>query len=315
MTTCIPGIALQQFQVKKKQDLLHMEFYHHLPSWALNEQMSYFSSFSDKWSRDLKTAKEFPVVFKHRNSVHVEPEHPGSFCGVEALFRAMDGKVSRKNIKKWLSAKDSYTLHKPIKKKFKKYRVFYAWAISLPDKNAKTVVSAFEQIFPERVPLKLQTDAGKESTRTNFSELSQKEENRFFHDKEEYETIYIDVVDKLVYSYNNTWHRSIQMTPASVTETNQSQRIVYRVRLFPFRWPRPRLNHSSGHSVFKRSLQFLSLGPWGEAAPATSIVCVPRRKKAYEEEDAEDPRRCLSRHCKPPERASFMPLIISDWRE
>ncbi|GFY17701.1 hypothetical protein TNCV_1074361 [Trichonephila clavipes] len=34
---------------------------------------------------------------------------------------------------------------------------------------------------------------------------------------------YIDVVDKLVYSYNNTWHRSIQMTPASVTETNQSQ--------------------------------------------------------------------------------------------
>ncbi|GFY55033.1 uncharacterized transposon-derived protein F54H12.3 [Trichonephila inaurata madagascariensis] len=34
---------------------------------------------------------------------------------------------------------------------------------------------------------------------------------------------YVDVVDKLVYSYNNTWHRSIQMTPASVTETNQSQ--------------------------------------------------------------------------------------------
>ncbi|GFV97017.1 uncharacterized protein F54H12.2 [Trichonephila clavipes] len=34
---------------------------------------------------------------------------------------------------------------------------------------------------------------------------------------------YIGVVDKLVYSYNNTWHRSIQMTPASVTETNQSQ--------------------------------------------------------------------------------------------
>ncbi|GFS48894.1 retrovirus-related Pol polyprotein from transposon opus [Trichonephila clavipes] len=63
MTTCIPGIALQQFQVKKKkQDLLHMEFYHHLPSWAMNEQMSYFSSFSDEWSRDLKTTKEIPVV-------------------------------------------------------------------------------------------------------------------------------------------------------------------------------------------------------------------------------------------------------------
>ncbi|GFU61268.1 uncharacterized protein TNCV_5033271 [Trichonephila clavipes] len=75
----------------------------------------------------------------------------------------------------------------------------YAWAIPLHDKNVKTVVSAFEQIFSERVPLKLQTDAEKNTKR------------------------YIDVVDKLVYSYNNTWHRSIQMTPASVTETNQSQ--------------------------------------------------------------------------------------------
>ncbi|GFU58836.1 uncharacterized transposon-derived protein F54H12.3 [Trichonephila clavipes] len=75
----------------------------------------------------------------------------------------------------------------------------YAWAIPLHDKNAKTVVSAFEQIFSERVPLKLQTDAEKNTKR------------------------YIGVVDKLVYSYNNTWHRSIQMTPASVTETNQSQ--------------------------------------------------------------------------------------------
>ncbi|GFT32960.1 retrovirus-related Pol polyprotein from transposon opus [Trichonephila clavipes] len=56
MTTCIPGIALQQFQVKK-QDLLHMEFYHHLPSWDMNEQMSYFSSISDEWSRDLKSVQ------------------------------------------------------------------------------------------------------------------------------------------------------------------------------------------------------------------------------------------------------------------
>ncbi|GFU56880.1 hypothetical protein TNCV_2437591 [Trichonephila clavipes] len=66
MTTCIPGIALQQFQVKK-QDLLHMEFYHHLPSWAMNEQMPYFSSVSDEWSRDLKSVR-------YRDSVYVEEE-------------------------------------------------------------------------------------------------------------------------------------------------------------------------------------------------------------------------------------------------
>ncbi|GFT03833.1 hypothetical protein TNCV_3608481 [Trichonephila clavipes] len=36
--------------------------------------MSYFSSFSDEWSRDLKTTKEIPVMFKYRNSVHVESQ-------------------------------------------------------------------------------------------------------------------------------------------------------------------------------------------------------------------------------------------------
>ncbi|GFT88356.1 hypothetical protein TNCV_5074531 [Trichonephila clavipes] len=56
MTTCIAGIALQQFQVKK-QDLLHMKFYHHLPSWDINEQMPYFSSVSDEWSRDLESVQ------------------------------------------------------------------------------------------------------------------------------------------------------------------------------------------------------------------------------------------------------------------
>ncbi|GFY29022.1 retrovirus-related Pol polyprotein from transposon opus [Trichonephila clavipes] len=49
-----PGNCLAAVSSEKKQDLLHMEFYHHLPSWDMNEQMSYFSSFSDEWSRDLK---------------------------------------------------------------------------------------------------------------------------------------------------------------------------------------------------------------------------------------------------------------------
>ncbi|GFT24440.1 uncharacterized transposon-derived protein F54H12.3 [Trichonephila clavipes] len=193
--------------------------------------------------------------------VYQEPEHPGSFGDVEALFKATDGKFSRKDIKKWLSAKkkDSYTLHKPIKKKFKKNRVLvsrmnqqyqadlvdmqslskfndgyrylltcicvlskYAWAIPFLDKNAKTVVSAFEQIFYERVPLKLQTDAGKEFTNKLFQNYLKKKKIGFFMTKKNTKR-YIDVVDKLVYSNNNTWHRSIQMIPASVTETNQSQ--------------------------------------------------------------------------------------------
>ncbi|GFW35945.1 retrovirus-related Pol polyprotein from transposon opus [Trichonephila clavipes] len=52
-----PGIALQQFQVKKTRPSSYGVFYHHLPSWDMNEQMSYFSSFSDEWSRDLKSVQ------------------------------------------------------------------------------------------------------------------------------------------------------------------------------------------------------------------------------------------------------------------
>ncbi|GFY07276.1 retrovirus-related Pol polyprotein from transposon opus [Trichonephila clavipes] len=52
-----PGNCPAAVSSENKQDLLHMEFYHHLPSWAMNEQMSYFSSFSDEWSRDLESVQ------------------------------------------------------------------------------------------------------------------------------------------------------------------------------------------------------------------------------------------------------------------
>ncbi|GFW91760.1 hypothetical protein TNCV_3400201 [Trichonephila clavipes] len=52
-----PGNCPAAVSSEKKQDLLHMEFYHHLPSWDMNGQMPYFSSVSDEWSRDLKSVQ------------------------------------------------------------------------------------------------------------------------------------------------------------------------------------------------------------------------------------------------------------------
>ncbi|XP_035234288.1 uncharacterized protein LOC118206136 [Stegodyphus dumicola] len=34
---------------------------------------------------------------------------------------------------------------------------------------------------------------------------------------------YIDVIDKLIHSYNHTWHRSIQTEPANVNKHNEKQ--------------------------------------------------------------------------------------------
>ncbi|GFX41725.1 uncharacterized protein TNCV_234041 [Trichonephila clavipes] len=51
------------------------------------------------------------------------PEVPNSFGGVEALHRSVKGKYSKKDVKHWLSQKDAYTLHKPVRHKFQRNRV------------------------------------------------------------------------------------------------------------------------------------------------------------------------------------------------
>ncbi|GFT77177.1 uncharacterized protein TNCV_1984651 [Trichonephila clavipes] len=116
--------------------------------------------------------------------------------GVEALHRSVKGKYSKKDVKHWLSQKDAYTLHKPVRHKFQWNRVFvsdidrqfqadlvdmqslaefnkgykylltcidlfskFAWAVPLKDKFGKSVKSGLEIIFKERKPKVLQTDA------------------------------------------------------------------------------------------------------------------------------------------------------------
>ncbi|GFX44217.1 hypothetical protein TNCV_4120131 [Trichonephila clavipes] len=52
-----PGNCLAAVSSEKKTRPSSYGVYHHLPSWDMNEQMSYFSSFSDEWSRDLKSVQ------------------------------------------------------------------------------------------------------------------------------------------------------------------------------------------------------------------------------------------------------------------
>ncbi|GFX77689.1 uncharacterized transposon-derived protein F54H12.3 [Trichonephila clavipes] len=119
------------------------------------------------------------------------------FGGVEALHGSLKGKYSKKDVKHWLSQKDAYTLHKPVRHKFQRNRVFvsdidrqfqadlvdmqslaefnkgykylltcidlfskFAWAVPLKDKFGKSVKFGLEIIFKERKPKVLQTDAG-----------------------------------------------------------------------------------------------------------------------------------------------------------
>ncbi|GIY45788.1 hypothetical protein CEXT_749081 [Caerostris extrusa] len=110
------------------------------------------------------------------------PKEPASFGGINALRRAVGKQVKTKDIKQWLETKDSYTLHKPARRNFKKNRVIvggideqfqadlldlqsikqfnngykflltcidvfskYSWAIPLKDKTGQSILKGFQK--------------------------------------------------------------------------------------------------------------------------------------------------------------------------
>jgi len=124
----------------------------------------------------------------------------------------------------------------------------YAWIVPLENKNGKTLVDAFKKILKQgRIPKHLQTDDGKEffnkdlkqllkdfeinlyATRSEmkacvverFNRTIKEKMFRFFTESNNYK--YIHIIDKLVDSYNSTYHRTIKMSPKEVNEDNEKK--------------------------------------------------------------------------------------------
>ena len=59
--------------------------------------------------------------------LYYNPESPASFGGVDSIYRTVksEGKhqISRNKIRTWLRKQDTYTLHKPVRYRFKRNRV------------------------------------------------------------------------------------------------------------------------------------------------------------------------------------------------
>lgn len=139
----------------------------------------------------------------------------------------------------------------------------HAWAIPLKSKTGPELTKAFSTILTNRQPAHLQTDKGTEFLNKHFQSLLRKNAIRFYTSENDdikasvverfnrtlktkmwkYFTYknthrYIDVLEDLLCSYNNTYHRSIGMTPSEVTLENEN---VVRKRLFvekkrPAKW-------------------------------------------------------------------------------
>ena len=124
----------------------------------------------------------------------------------------------------------------------------YAWVEPLRDKTSTSIIKAFERIITAKnKPDNLQTDQGREFknkffqdwlakrgvsffTTTNddikcaiverFNRTLRERLYRLMHWKKSFR--YIDDLQKIVQSYNKSYHRTIEMSPAEVTKKNES---------------------------------------------------------------------------------------------
>jgi hypothetical protein len=138
--------------------------------------------------------------------------HQASFGSVAKFLKASkDNK--RRNIEEWLSGQDTYTLYKPVRKRFPrnpytvtniddvleidladlanlakyndKYKyllnvihVFsrFAWSIPLKDKTWSSVTAALKSLFRHRIPITVQSDKGTELVNTTVQKYLKSQE-------------------------------------------------------------------------------------------------------------------------------------------
>ena len=160
---------------------------------------------------------------EYLTQMYYNPKRSGALGGVERLYRDVkkDGKydISRAQLKKWLMKQDTYTLHKPVRRHYKRNRVIvggmdelwqmdladmqtmaaendgyryllvcidvfskYLWVIPLKTKTGPALVTAFKKILESgRKPEKIQTDQGTEFFNKHFKALMKKEEIQLYN--------------------------------------------------------------------------------------------------------------------------------------
>ena len=261
------------------------------------------------------------VMFDYLQSIYNDVSAPGSFQGVNKLYKAVkdDGvyRITLSDIEDWLSTNKSYTMYRPVKKVNKRSKVLvsgiddqfeadlasldkekyvtanegykfllvvidvfsrFLWVRALKDKSATSVIAAFEDIFKSsnRLPRRMRSDRGTEFTaietkkyfkrkgihqiftsnelQANYAERVIKTlKTKIFRYLETVSTPrYIDVLQDIVKSYNNTWHNGIRSKPKEVNKSNE-KRLWWQMY-----WPREtfeqetkRLNKRKQHFKFK----------------------------------------------------------------
>ena len=222
--------------------------------------------------------------------LYSDPKRVGSFSGIQALLRAIkkEGlfKISRKDLIEWLQQNQTYSLHKPLNRKFPREEVLVSginieWEMDLADmallvkfnkgfnyflvviddfskfvytaplktKTGKEVASVLKNILNsnKELPAIIRCDKGTEFSNALVTKLladnniklvlTQNEtkaciverciktlKNRIYRYFTQSDKLnWIDILPDITNSYNNSYHRSIAMTPDEVRQENEDK--------------------------------------------------------------------------------------------
>jgi len=177
------------------------------------------------------------TVDEELRGIYYDPSHPAGYSGVEPLLKYVGRRFRPRAVKEWMQSQDTYTLHKPIRRKFNRNRyivnnidelwqadlndmrslakyndgfnyilavidVFskHGFMVALKNKTGSSVVHAFDKIFKTsgRKPDNIQTDKG--------GEFTAREVKRFFksHGINYYTTKNPDTKAAVVERWNRT---------------------------------------------------------------------------------------------------------------
>ena len=206
------------------------------------------------------------------------------YSGVNQLVKKT--RYSKKKVEEFLAKQRVYTLHKPIRHRFKTRRVLvsniddqwqadlvdmqklskynknynyiltvidifskFAWAIPIKKKTGEEILKAFNIIFKYRRPMKIHTDKGLEFINKPTQNLFQKLGIHWFTTENETKAqvverfnrtlkskmykyftanntkTWIDIIHDLIFNYNNSYHRSIKMTPVEASLEKNSKSV------------------------------------------------------------------------------------------
>lgn len=142
--------------------------------------------------------------------------------------------------KKMLRANDGYKYILNVIDTFSKY----VWAVPLKTKTGIEVANAFQKIFEERFPKKLHVDKGKEFYNKDVKHILDKFKIKMYSTGTENKASiverfnrtlgnkfkpflfknlkWIDILPKIIKTYNNTYHRTIKMKPVHVNKKNEN---------------------------------------------------------------------------------------------